>query len=60
MQETDWNAGFDNDGPMAAATRERFMQRLEDEDLNACFGHYPWPGFGIVVQQEGRRVFRAL
>ncbi|HEY7465977.1 MAG TPA: MBL fold metallo-hydrolase [Dehalococcoidia bacterium] len=60
VQETGWNAGFDNDGPMAAATRERFMQRLEDEGMNACFGHYPWPGFGIVVRQEGRRVFRAL
>jgi glyoxylase-like metal-dependent hydrolase (beta-lactamase superfamily II) len=60
VQETAWNASFDNDGAMAAATRERFMQILEMDGSHACFGHYPWPGFGLILREDGRRIFRAL
>jgi glyoxylase-like metal-dependent hydrolase (beta-lactamase superfamily II) len=59
-QETGWSPGFDNDAAMAAVTREQFMQRLEKDGSNACFGHYPWPGFGLIVRENGRRIFRAL
>jgi hypothetical protein len=45
---------------MAAATRERMMQRLKEDGSNACFGHYPAPGFGLIVRAEGKRIFRAL
>ena len=60
VQETGWSPGFDNDAEMSAATRERFMQRLEEDGSNACFGHYPSPGFGLIVRENGRRIFRAL
>jgi glyoxylase-like metal-dependent hydrolase (beta-lactamase superfamily II) len=60
VQETDWCPGFDNDVTQSAVTRAAFMQRLQDEGLRACFGHFPAPGFGTVVRENGRRSFRAL
>ena len=60
VQETGWHVGFDNDGPMASATRRRVMEQLEQDGTRGCFGHFPAPGFGLIVRDGGRRVFRAL
>ncbi|HEU0073797.1 MAG TPA: MBL fold metallo-hydrolase [Dehalococcoidia bacterium] len=59
-QETAWRVGFDNDAAEASATRERVMAQLERDGDNACFGHFPKPGFGVIVREGGRRIFRAL
>ena len=58
--ETEWNAGADGDGPLAAATRKRVMERLEQDGSVAVFGHFPAPGFGRLVREGGRRIFREL
>jgi glyoxylase-like metal-dependent hydrolase (beta-lactamase superfamily II) len=60
VQETAWRVGFDNDAAMASETRERVMAQLEQDGDSACFGHFPAPGFGIIVREDGRRLFRAL
>jgi glyoxylase-like metal-dependent hydrolase (beta-lactamase superfamily II) len=60
VQETSLSPAYDHDGPMAALTREAFMARLEAEAMQACFGHYPAPGFGVIVRENGRRLFRGL
>jgi glyoxylase-like metal-dependent hydrolase (beta-lactamase superfamily II) len=60
VQETGWSPGFDNDAPLATATRRRILDQLERDGERACFGHFPTPGFGFIVKENGRRVFRAL
>ena len=60
VQETDWNAGFDSLLDVAIATRKRVMERLEQDGSVVANGHYPHPGFGRVVREGGRRIFRAL
>jgi glyoxylase-like metal-dependent hydrolase (beta-lactamase superfamily II) len=60
LNETDWNAGFDSLPDVAVATRRRAFDRLEQEGTLVISGHYTHPGFGRIVRQEGRRVFRAL
>jgi glyoxylase-like metal-dependent hydrolase (beta-lactamase superfamily II) len=59
VQETEWRVGFDVDAAMASQTRERVMAQLEQDGTNACFGHFPSPGFGLIVREGGRRLFRA-
>ena len=58
--ETDWSPSFDIDGSGAAVTRKRIMEMLEQDGTRACFGHYPAPGFGLILREDGRRIFRAL
>ena len=60
IEELDWSPSFDIDSQTAESTRRRVIERLEaDGDLVAAC-HFPHPGFGHVVQLEGRRVFRTL
>jgi glyoxylase-like metal-dependent hydrolase (beta-lactamase superfamily II) len=60
VQETDWNAGFDFDQAGARVTRKAAFERLEQQGIIVANGHYPAPGFGRIVREGGRRIFRAL
>lgn len=60
LDETGWNAGFDAEPDRAVATRSRMFDRLEQEPTIVASGHYPHPGFGRIVRESGRRIFRAL
>jgi glyoxylase-like metal-dependent hydrolase (beta-lactamase superfamily II) len=58
--EVEWNIGFDFDQDLARQTRRRVMERLEQDGSLVASGHYPAPGFGRLVRQDGRRIFREL
>jgi glyoxylase-like metal-dependent hydrolase (beta-lactamase superfamily II) len=60
LTETAWQMAFDMNKPLAAETRERIAQRLEDEGALAIGGHFPPPGFGRLVRLGERRVWQAL
>jgi glyoxylase-like metal-dependent hydrolase (beta-lactamase superfamily II) len=60
VNETEWNSGFDGDPATAAATRKRVMERLEQDGSLAVICHFPAPGYGRIVREGGRRIFRAL
>lgn len=60
VQETDWHFSYDADAATAAATRKTVMERLERDGSTVAFGHFPAPGFGHIVRDGNRRVFRAL
>lgn len=60
LQETEWTFGFDGDPPTAIATRKRVVERLEADGSIAAFGHFPHPGFGRLVREGNRRIFKAL
>ncbi|HYM15861.1 MAG TPA: MBL fold metallo-hydrolase [Dehalococcoidia bacterium] len=55
-----WSGIFDLDPVMAATTRDALMRRLADEGHLLAAGHFPHPGFGRIVQVEGKRHWRAL
>ncbi len=58
---TDWNPGFDIDGPTARQTRHTILDRLESDGSVVATGHFPDPGFGKFVKGEaGRRVWQVL
>ena len=60
LQETEWNAGADMDGPKAASTRKAIAERLEADGSLVAACHYPEPGLGHIVRAGGKRVFHAL
>jgi glyoxylase-like metal-dependent hydrolase (beta-lactamase superfamily II) len=60
VQETSWNAGFDSNPEQAVATRQRVFDRLEQDGSVIAAGHYPHPGLGRLVRENGKRLFREL
>lgn len=60
LMQTGWSPVFDMNPVLSAETREKLVQRIERERLAVAGGHFAHPGFGRVVQVEGRRTWRAL
>lgn len=60
LTETAWEMAFDLDKAAARHTREQIVERMERENAVALGGHFPPPGFGRLVQLNGRAVWRAL
>lgn len=60
VQETDWNCGFDGDPEQAQQTRRQVLERLEREGTLAAICHFPAPGFGRLIQLEGKRMWQVL
>ena len=55
-----WSPVFDMNPALAMESREKLLQRIEDERMTVIAGHFPHPGFGRVVRVEGKRFWRAL
>jgi glyoxylase-like metal-dependent hydrolase (beta-lactamase superfamily II) len=55
-----WSPIFDMNPEQSRETRERLLQRIEDEGMLLAAGHFPFPGFGNVVRVEGKRYWRGL
>ncbi|MEK7216766.1 MAG: MBL fold metallo-hydrolase, partial [Chloroflexota bacterium] len=60
LQETGWSPQVDFDPEMAANTRAALADRIERTGGVLCAGHFPHPGMGQVVREDGLRVFRPL
>ncbi len=53
----DWISGSDQDGPMAAETRLRLLDRLASEQTAVIGFHLPQGGIGRVEKKDGAYVF---
>jgi glyoxylase-like metal-dependent hydrolase (beta-lactamase superfamily II) len=60
MVETGWSPVFDMNPALAAESREKLMQKIEDERLLTIAGHFAQPGFGRLARVDGRRTWQAL
>ncbi len=59
-QVTDlWTTVFDMNPALARESREKLLQRIEDERMTVIAGHFAHPGFGRIVRIEGKRYWRA-
>lgn len=52
-----WNVVYDIDKDQAARTRALMFEQLTDSGVLMAAGHYPRPGLGRIVRDEGFRVF---
>jgi glyoxylase-like metal-dependent hydrolase (beta-lactamase superfamily II) len=55
-----WSPVFDMNPALAAQSREKLMQKIEDNRMTLIAGHFAHPGFGRIVRVEGKRYWRAL
>ncbi len=57
---TGWGSRADVDPAQAQESRERVLEAAERSGALYAAGHFPAPGFGRLVRQEGRRYWQAL
>jgi glyoxylase-like metal-dependent hydrolase (beta-lactamase superfamily II) len=58
VEHPDWSLPVDNDPQMAATTRDRVFEKIKDTRTTFLAGHYPMPGVGRVVTEDGVRVYQ--
>ncbi|MGI8552489.1 MAG: MBL fold metallo-hydrolase [Dehalococcoidia bacterium] len=58
LTETEWSLALDLDPGLAARTRAAFAERFDSEGMAVIGTHFPQPGFGRLIQLEGRRYWR--
>ena len=54
-----WSPVFDMNPALARESREKLLQKIEDERMAVIAGHFAHPGFGRIVRVEGKRYWRA-
>ncbi|MCH8800987.1 MAG: hypothetical protein IH963_08770, partial [Chloroflexi bacterium] len=60
IENTDWVSRADIDPVQTRITRREMMDRLEREGIPVAAVHLARPGFGKIVEKQGRRFWQAL
>jgi glyoxylase-like metal-dependent hydrolase (beta-lactamase superfamily II) len=58
VEHPHWSLPVDNDHELAAKTRDRVFEELRESDTTFVAGHYPMPGVGKIVTDDGLRVYQ--
>lgn len=58
VEHPHWSLPVDNDPEQAALTRDRIFEELADSGTSFAAGHYPMPGIGRIVTDDGVRVYQ--
>jgi glyoxylase-like metal-dependent hydrolase (beta-lactamase superfamily II) len=53
----EWQGAYDQDGPMAVATRRKLLDRVIADKLRVCGAHFPFPGSGVFSKDGGAYAF---
>jgi glyoxylase-like metal-dependent hydrolase (beta-lactamase superfamily II) len=46
----EWQGTYDQDGPMAVATRRKLIDRVIADKMMICGAHFPFPGAGVFAK----------
>lgn len=60
VEHPHWSLPVDNDPELAGTTRDRVFESLRDSGTTFVAGHYPMPGVGQIVTDDGVRVYRPM
>jgi glyoxylase-like metal-dependent hydrolase (beta-lactamase superfamily II) len=58
VEHPEWSLPTDTDGEMAASTRDRVFEEIKDTGTDYLGCHYPMPGIGRIVTDDGVRVYQ--
>lgn len=58
VEHPHWSLPVDNDAEHAARTRDRIFDQLAGNGGTFVAGHYPMPGVGKIVTDDGLRVYQ--
>ncbi|MBZ9814909.1 MBL fold metallo-hydrolase [Mesorhizobium sp. CA7] len=53
----EWQGAYDQDGPMAIATRHRIIDQVIADNVRICGSHFPFPGTGSFVKDGNAYAF---
>ncbi|SFI95497.1 Glyoxylase, beta-lactamase superfamily II [Phyllobacterium sp. CL33Tsu] len=53
----EWQGSYDQDGPMAIATRHKLIDRVIADNIKICGSHFPFPGSGTFVKDGNAYAF---
>jgi glyoxylase-like metal-dependent hydrolase (beta-lactamase superfamily II) len=53
----DWQGSYDQDGPMAVATRRKIVDRAIADETMICGAHFPFPGLGKFARDGNAYAF---
>ena len=59
VTQEDWCPTFDADSVTATLTRRKVLDQVEADSTTVVSCHFPAPGFGRVVRQDGKRYWQA-
>ncbi len=60
LDHPEWSPVWDTDPKQSAATRQRMFEELSSSGSVVAAGHWPYPGFGRILQVEHTRIFQAV
>jgi glyoxylase-like metal-dependent hydrolase (beta-lactamase superfamily II) len=58
VEHPHWSLPVDGDPALAGTTRDRLFERIKDTDVTFVAPHYPMPGIGTIVTDDGVRVYQ--
>ncbi len=58
VEHPHWSLPVDNDPELAGTTRDRIFEQIKNTDTHFVAGHYPMPGVGKIVTDDGVRVYQ--
>ena len=60
LTNIDWTFIFEMDPEQAIRTRQEVFDRVEAQNALVVACHFPEPGFGHLVREEGRRYWQGI
>ena len=60
LTHPEWSPAFDVDPTLSARTRADIWERIAQQGLKVCAGHFPYPSIGGVVGVEGKRRWQPM
>jgi glyoxylase-like metal-dependent hydrolase (beta-lactamase superfamily II) len=55
-----WHGAFDQNGPMAEASRRKLLDRVVADQMLICGSHFPWPGLAKITKDGGSYAYTTL
>jgi len=60
LRHPEWHGSFDQNGPMAEASRRKLLDRVVADQMLICGSHFPWPGLARITKDGGSYAYTTL